>query len=68
MLGCSRIDILGKSPIEFSPEFQRNGRLSVEYAQEVIKEAWEKKEIEFEWELFPFDGTRFITLVNLTVI
>lgn len=68
MLGCSRIDILGKSTIEFSPEFQRNGRLSIEYAQEVIEEAWEKKEIEFEWELFRFDGTRFITLVNLTVL
>ncbi|MFZ5628018.1 MAG: PAS domain S-box protein [Spirochaetota bacterium] len=68
LVGGSRTDILGKSPTEFSPEFQPNGRRSSEYAKELIAEAWQKKELAFEWVHLRVDGTPFTALVNLTVL
>lgn len=68
LVGGSRTDILGKSPAEFSPELQPNGRKSVEYAPELIAEAWQKRELSFEWVHLHVDGTPFVALVNLTVL
>lgn len=68
LLGGTRVDIIGKSPAEFSPEFQPNGRESSFYAKELIREAWQNKEISFEWTHLRVDGSPFVAHVNLTVL
>jgi len=68
MFGCSRTDIVGKTPIMFSPEFQIDGRSSNESAEEKISEANKGNNIRFEWIHTKLDGTTFLAEVSLNLV
>ncbi|MFZ4463811.1 MAG: PAS domain S-box protein [Bacteroidales bacterium] len=68
MIGGNSSIILGKSPDQLSPEFQPNGRKSSEYALELIAETYSKGHNSFEWVHCRFDGTEFLTQIDLTVM
>jgi PAS domain S-box-containing protein len=66
MFGCqSRSQILGESPIRFSPPLQPNGRDSREFAMEKIAAALAGRPQFFEWMHTKVDGTRFPAEVSL---
>ncbi len=68
IFGCTRDQIVGKSPVVFSPEFQPNGRLSTELAIEMIESSLTGNNQTFEWTHIRPDGTRFKAEVSLNSI
>ncbi len=68
LMGCSREELLGKTPAMISPESQPNGRPSEEYSQEIIVQAFEHGSSSFEWLYRRSDGSRFLVQVHLTLI
>lgn len=63
--GCSKSEIIGCTPIDFSPEFQPDGRRSDEKAQEKISKALAGKPQVFEWKHTRKNGTPIDTEVSL---
>ena len=57
--GCQRSDILGTTPLDWSPEFQPNGRRSDEWAAEILSRAAAGETVRFEWENFRLDRVPF---------
>ncbi len=49
MFECARIEFIGKSPSDFSPERQISGKLSSDLVQELLKQAKEGNIQIFEW-------------------
>ncbi len=66
--GCDRDDIVGHSPLEFSPKFQRNGERSDKLASEYIASARDGSPQSFEWLHLRKDGTELDCEVSLGAI
>ena len=59
LLGCVKNDIVGRSPLDFSPARQPDGRLSAEKAAEKIQAAMNGVSQVLEWTTLRHDGTSF---------
>jgi PAS domain S-box-containing protein len=58
LFGCTREQLLGTSPVDWSPEFQPGGGRSDEMAAEVFSRVKAKEMTRFEWENWRADGSR----------
>jgi len=66
MYGCQTYEqFIGKTPFDFSPAFQPNGKPSKEYADEVMNAAYEGQTQVFQWLHIKLDGTPFHAEVKL---
>lgn len=68
LFNCSKEDIIGKSPIVFSPEMQPDGRESSVSAKEKIENAFNGKPQRFYWQHKTKDGVLFDADVSLNAI
>ena len=68
IFGCTKEDIIGYSPIDFSPEKQSDGRLSAEKAMQYINAALNGKPQNFEWTHCHLDKSLFCAEVSLNKI
>ncbi|MCU0437108.1 MAG: PAS domain S-box protein [Raineya sp.] len=67
--GCnSKEDLIGKTPIDYSPAFQLNGQASGEAAMAYIQKAMQEGSSIFEWTHIKKDGTEFPAEVLLSAI
>lgn len=64
----SKDQIINKPPAFFSPEYQPDGQLSEIKAEQMIKNAYEKGSLQFEWIHKRIDGFAIYMDVSLTVI
>jgi PAS domain S-box-containing protein len=65
VFGCRREDIIGKTPYDFSPEYQPDGMSSAEKGRTQQCIARSGKSLRFEWHHFRLDRTPFHAEVTL---
>ncbi len=68
MFGCNREQIIGKSPIDFSPEFQPDGQRSQDKARKKINAVLSGKPQFFEWKHSRLDNKFFDAEVSLNLL
>lgn len=68
IFGCTKKEILGQTPADFSPDFQPDGSHSAKQAQKVINKALTKGPQIFPWRHQKKDGTLIDTEVSLNSI
>lgn len=68
MLRCKKSDIIGRSPMDFMPELQPDGRSSAEIAQECIKKVLAGEKVSQFFVQKRMDGTTFESEVTLVTI
>jgi PAS domain S-box-containing protein len=68
MFECKKEDIINKSPADFSPEVQPDGRGSTEKALQVIEVVSSGKPQSFEWKLKKLNGSVFDAEVNVNIV
>ncbi len=68
MFGCSREDIIGKSPMLFSPEYQPDGKKSIDEVLKNITNAVQGSTVSIEWQHLKWDKTPFDAEVTLNAI
>jgi PAS domain S-box-containing protein len=68
MFGCDKDQIIGLSPLQFSPELQPDGTPSALKAAEKIKAAMQGQVQHFEWKHCRADGTPFDAEIMLNHI
>ena len=66
LLGYTHDDIIGKHPVQLSPEYQPDGELSATKAKLKIKRCLEGVPQLFEWQLKKLDGSPLDLEVSLT--
>ncbi|MFA6467657.1 MAG: PAS domain S-box protein [Bacteroidota bacterium] len=65
MFGCRKEEIVGRSPLAFSPAVQPKGKLSSTMSAELIRETLNGNPQFFEWKHLRYDGTLFDAEVSL---
>ena len=68
ILGCDRTEILGRSPIDFSPVHQPDGRPSADAAEAYIRAAMRGQPQCFPWQHLRADKTPVETEISLKAI
>ncbi len=68
MFGFPRTAVIGKTMLDFSPEFQPNGRESRSMVQEIFEIANAGEQQFFEWTFLRADGTEFAAEVGLKIL
>ncbi len=68
MFGCSRTELIGKTPVDFSPQYQPDGTLSVEIAEQRLQAVLEGTPQVFEWLHHCPGGREFFAEVSLNPI
>lgn len=68
LFGLGRNELLFKSPVELSPEFQQDGTSSAVKAKEFMDSAYSNESVRFEWMHQKQDGTLFETEVSLNSV
>lgn len=66
LFGCQRDQIIGKTPLNFSPDLQPNGTDSKSSMHLHLKKTFEKSPQTFEWLHTQFNGTPFMAQVTLS--
>lgn len=65
---CPKSEIINKSPVDLSPEYQPDGQSSSEKARELIRKAYQGESMFFEWVHLRANGTPFNAEVSLNRI
>ena len=68
MFGFPRAEVIGMNMLDFSPEFQPNGRGSTGMADKIVEIANAGEQQFFEWTFLRSDGTEFAAEVGLKVL
>lgn len=68
MFRCNKEQIMQRTPMYYSPEFQPDGQLSQDKAMQRIKAVFDGQVQCFEWQHKRHDGTLFDAEVTLTVV
>jgi PAS domain S-box-containing protein len=66
LFGCQRDQIIGKTPLKFSPDRQPNGADSKLAIQYHLKKTLEKSPQTFEWHHTRLDGSPFMAQITLS--